>query len=433
MLSLLQYVMHALRILRMRYALRLLKEDNNIIYLFQSMGKTMHYCSYCDYQSDRRWDVSRHEAKKHQNQNIQNNKLQQPLEPQLITSYMQGYPQLQPVHHGQVFHQQPVHHGQVTHQQPIHHGQLPHQQPVHHGLSQDSMDTDSVDLDTESVPTDGEDEDEENVDNLNDLINKIHYTFLDLKELRDDYRRALEQVKNLDTEQLRDVLENYADLEIEILDEQDGVDPEENGDGDESEEEEGVDKNGGDEETDTCTRCEKGCILDFVFELRDVIEDDEKKTLENIIGKKKNEFLELKENENKDDTDDEEVELSTKSDIIQKDVRNVEEVCDKFKEEGGEYFKDCSKSKLQSVCEMCKVMDDNVAFNTLKRKYPNKYAHLNETIHKLRKDSVSKLSDSQVTIHNKRKTLQKSQVGEGILTILKNLVLPDLKSLTNIK
>ena len=134
-----------------------------------------------------------------------------------------------------------------------------------------------------------------------------------------------------------------------------------------------------------------------------------------------------------DDSDDEEVELNTKSDIIQRDIRNVEEVCDKFKEEGGEYFKDCSKSKLQSVCEMSEAMDDKVVRNSLKRKYPNKYAHLNKTIRKLSKDSVRKLTDSQVTIHNKRKTLQKSQVGEGILTILKNLVVPDLKALTNIK
>ena len=111
------------------------------------------------------------------------------------------------------------------------------------------------------------------------------------------------------------------------------MDPEENGGEDETVEEEGVDENEGDEEDDTCTKCEKGCILDFVFELRDVIEDDdEKKTLENIIKKKKNEFLELKENENNNDSDDEEVELNTKSDIIQKYVRNVEEVFDKFKE-----------------------------------------------------------------------------------------------------
>jgi hypothetical protein len=172
---------------------------------------------------------------------------------------------------------------------------------------------------------------------------------------------------------LRDVLENYADLEVEILDEQDGVDPEENGDGDESVEGEGVDENEGDEEGDTCTKCEKGCILDFVFELRNVIQDDEKEKLENIIGEKKKEFLESKVNENNDDSDDEEVELNTKSDIIQKHVRNVEDVYDKFKYEGGEYFKDCSKSKIQSVCEMCEGMANDVACNHLERKYPNNH------------------------------------------------------------
>ena len=88
------------------------------------MGKTMHYCSYCDYKSDRRWDVSRHEAKKHQNQNIQNNKVQQSLEPQLITSYMQGYPQPQSVHHEQgIQHQQPVYQREIP---PPPHTQLIH-------------------------------------------------------------------------------------------------------------------------------------------------------------------------------------------------------------------------------------------------------------------------------------------------------------------
>ena len=54
------------------------------------------------------------------------------------------------------------------------------------------MDTDSVDLETESVITDGE-EDDEKADDLNDLINKIHYAFLNFKELCDHYRKALER------------------------------------------------------------------------------------------------------------------------------------------------------------------------------------------------------------------------------------------------
>ena len=78
-------------------------------------------------------------------------------------------------------------------------------------------------------------------------------------------------------------------------------------------------------------------------------------------------------------------------------------------------------------------MDGNVVCNKLKRKYPKKYAHVNETIHKLRKDSMRQLTDPQVTIHKKRKTLQKSQVGEGILTTVKNLILPELEALINMK
>ena len=54
---------------------------------------------------------------------------------------------------------------------------------------------------------------------------------------------------------------------------------------------------------------------------------------------------------------------------------------------------------------MSEAMDDKVVRNSLKRKYPNKYAHLNKTIRKLSKDSVRKLTDSQVTIHNKRKNI----------------------------
>ena len=57
---------------------RLLKEDNNVFYLFQFMGKTMHYCSHCDYQSNRQWDVNRHESKRHKHK--QNQDYQQPFQ-----------------------------------------------------------------------------------------------------------------------------------------------------------------------------------------------------------------------------------------------------------------------------------------------------------------------------------------------------------------
>ena len=40
---------------------------------------------------------------------------------------------------------------------------------------------------------------------------------------------------------------------------------------------------------------------------------------------------------------------------------------------------------------------------------------------------ISKLGNPKVTIHEKRKTLQKAQVGEGILNIAEKLIIPILQ------
>ena len=71
----------------------------------------IHKCKYCDYESVYRANVRRHENNKHG--------VQEPISQhaQLKTSYMQGYPQVQPVYRGQVAHQQPVHNEQVPYQQ----------------------------------------------------------------------------------------------------------------------------------------------------------------------------------------------------------------------------------------------------------------------------------------------------------------------------
>jgi hypothetical protein len=59
-----------------------------------------------------------------------------------------------------------------------------------------------------------------------------------------------------------------------------------------------------------------------VFELRNVIQDDEKEMLENLIEKKKREALEIKESENNENEErcEDEPEGTTK--ILQKDVTN---------------------------------------------------------------------------------------------------------------
>ena len=87
----------------------------------------LHKCKYCDYESVYRPNVKRHENKKHGVQEPTSHQLAQ-----LKTSYMQGYPQLQPVHHGQVVHQQPVNHGQVAHQQPVQDGFIHNMSDISH-------------------------------------------------------------------------------------------------------------------------------------------------------------------------------------------------------------------------------------------------------------------------------------------------------------
>ena len=46
--------------------------------------------------------------------------------------------------------------------------------------------------------------------------------------------------------------------------------------------------------------------------------------------------------------------------------------------------------------------------------------------------SLEKLVNPEVSIHEKRKTLQKSQVGEGILQTASHLMLPLLRKALNI-
>ena len=66
---------------------------------------------------------------------------------------------------------------------------------------ENSIDKNSIDSDTDSVISDAEDE------KVDDLINEIHHSLLDLINLRDHYWKTLEDVKSLIAEELRKVLE----------------------------------------------------------------------------------------------------------------------------------------------------------------------------------------------------------------------------------
>ena len=77
----------------------------------------IHSCNYCNYKTDRMYNLKVHQRNKHGNHKN---------ESELKTYYMQDYPQEQPVYHGQVAKQQPVYNEQVDHQEPVYYDKVDH-------------------------------------------------------------------------------------------------------------------------------------------------------------------------------------------------------------------------------------------------------------------------------------------------------------------
>ena len=66
--------------------------------------------------------------------------------------------------------------------------------------------------------------------------------------------------------------------------------------------------------------------------------------------------------------------------------------------------------------------------NEIRNYNPHKYDLIRKLINPYIK-SVEKIGDSEITIHEKRKTLQKTQVGETVLNLITDVILPYLKEL----
>ena len=66
---------------------------------------------------------------------------------------------------------------------------------------------------------------------------------------------------------------------------------------------------------------------------------------------------------------------------------------------------------------------DATSLNKMKKINPSKYRFLKKMLSP-HKNSLEKLVDANVSIHEKRKTLQKSQVGDGILQLASHLMIP---------
>jgi hypothetical protein len=462
--------------------------------------KKKHVCGECNFTTSRKFNLNRHYQRKHQNQTVHGRQAQVVYQ-QPIQQHPAGGQQVVHGARAQTFYHQPdqvpyqtsTFHGDELKsveqkQQPLQHGQAQSreqlmcsickvivgtnmlefqrhvkmfhpQKPIQvgagknrlaqqdlrpHGNSEetDSMETDSTedddaDDDDDSPVVDAPDEE---IDQIGSLIEEIHWKFDDTLRLRDEFREAITKLKDKNPEDLREVFTKYGDLHVAVLDERDGIDQEEEENGDEDEgdgdadegdvggskkEENGDgDEGDGDAEEGDVGGSKKEGIYDYIFELGDVLDEEQTEIMEECVEKSKQNLIDSRE-EDSDDSDNE-LDTGTELEELEKRVKDVEQVIEGFKEEGGVYFQHCKASKIESVCHMCATLIENC--NAIKQKYPNGYEKLKEMISD-NADSIRKLADLKVTIHESKKTLQKTQVGEGILTPLRKLVIPFIKSM----
>ena len=249
-------------------------------------------------------------------------------------------------------------------------------------------DEDDTDVEDEDMDADNEDEDdtdeddeEEQLPAVFDVLLDISKTFNYLKDLRKQYRDLLPQLKEMKQDHLGCFLLVYSHVKTNIIEEQDGLegtvfkkqhgkgvtesegeiyeetdnednsgndaDTEDDSDTEEEETEENDDESDDnmDVKFDSIQKDEsnKEPFFNFVFEAEHFLDAKSKETLEEYLARdKKNRKL--------DDGCDQDETDNPKN--AQEVVEDIEEVISMWNEKEEDCFKQCSKRKIQSVCNM---------------------------------------------------------------------------------
>ena len=273
-----------------------------------------------------------------------------------------------------------------------------------HGDTDDESNTDEQmddesntdeEMDDEIFISDDEDEDDDN-DNkfhLLHIINDTRSIFEYCIKMRKEYRKALKQFNNLNEEDTRSVIKSYAKLEVIVKDDQFGI--------------ENDNKNNNESDDD---------FWDFVYELRDKVEEDSK-MLNNYVEVEKEIILSKKDIE-------EDVPREELNDIVE----NVINIKNGFHKHGEDCFETCSNAQIHSVVGMIESFNDPETTVKIRNFNPHKYDLIRDLMEPYIK-SVEKIANSNISIHEKKKTLQKTHVGETMINLITNVILPYLKQL----
>ena len=278
--------------------------------------------------------------------------------------------------------------------------------PVQHGFGFDDVDMSSdAESDTEDESTKDEVESDdlfnENQDLL-EIINDIKSTFNYSLQLRKKFREKIENMEEYEQDEWNKILKSYAKLEASVKDEIEGLDSVDKGEEEEEDKEEGDDEEdegeeGEDEGKDDQT--EKEDFWDFIKEFKHVLNGKDLKMVEKYFDKEAE-----KTEESKNVEDDEGIEDGKM--VIEK----VDELKDDFDKHGSDCFKHCSKEKIHCLATAVNSLlrSGSTVMNRQKAKF---IRELMMPYH----ETVRKIANPKVSTHEKRKLLQKAQVGEGVL------------------
>merc|ERR1712121_216202 len=268
----------------------------------------------------------------------------------------------------------------------------------HSGAVQRGYGVDDVNMNSDNE-SDTEDESESDTEehDLLEIINDIKSTFNYSLQLRKKFRKKIENMEEYDQDEWMKILKSYAKLEASVKDENDGLDRAEDEEKDDEDEEEGEDeKEEGENEGKDAT---KEDFWDFIKEFKHALNETDLEMVEEYFDREAEKKMDSKIVE--DDEGIEDVKM-----VIEK----VDELKDDFHEHGSDCFKHCSEEKIECVAS---------AVNSLLRlgstvMNPQKAKFLRELMLPYH-ETVRKIGNPKVSTHEKRKLLQKAQVGEGVL------------------
>ena len=259
---------------------------------------------------------------------------------------------------------------------------------VQRGYGVDDVDMNS---DTESEgesERDTEDEsDTEDLFNENqdllEIINDIKSTFNYGLHLRKKFREKIEDMEEYEQEEWKKILKSYAKLEASVKDEIEGLDS--------------TDK--GEEEEDEGNDATKEDFWDFIKEFKHALNEKDLKMIEKYFDKEAEKKMDSKTVE--DDEGVEDVKMA---------IEKVDELKDDFHEHGSDCFKHCSEEKIHCLAATVNSLlrSGSTVMNPQKAKF---FRELMLPYH----ETVRKIGNPKVSSHEKRKLLQKAQVGEGVL------------------